>query len=57
MGFTNSAELRSAWTGRSPVTTRSKINGGGQECPPYTGIAFALLMVIALLPARRRRYP
>jgi hypothetical protein len=32
------AELRSAWTaeGGRPYTSKSKVNGGGQECPPYT---------------------
>jgi len=35
------AELCSAWTGEGarPHTATSKINGGGQECPPYTGDA------------------
>jgi len=53
------AELRSAWTGEGarPHTVTIKVNGGGQECPPYSCRSFALLMVIVLLPARRRRYP
>jgi len=42
--------------GRPSPHIKIKINGGGQECPPYTGGFLALLMVIALLPARRRRY-
>jgi hypothetical protein len=40
-----------------PSLHKNKINRGGQECPPYTWRSFALLVVIALLPARRRRYP
>ena len=53
------AELCSAWTGEGarPHTVTIKINGGGRWRPPYTSRCFALLMVIALLPARRRRYP
>ena len=31
------AELRSALTGEGARPSTSKINGGGQECPPYTG--------------------
>jgi len=43
--------------GRSSQDSHQQINGGGQECPPHTSRAFALLMVIALFAGETPALP